>query len=191
MISSCTSVVTRSKMSAETRYKEDFIYYTGTRLNYEVLSNDSEKKIFLRYLLGVPDMPLSMIMDTALIPLDFMVHMHEKTKESEPKTEMEQLVSDTHEMLALLSQKKYDEFKLKYVDKSESQTSLFEFDFQALNESNAEVIVKSLTSFIKDNFSKPSYERGGRNYFKGKDYLVSFKNNSDHWVVSTLSQEFE
>ncbi|MCM8540743.1 MAG: YceK/YidQ family lipoprotein [Lentisphaeraceae bacterium] len=186
---SCSSFLTRSKMSAETRYKENFIYYTGTRVNYEVLTNQSEKQLFLRYALGIPDLPLSMIMDTVFVPIDFVVYEKEKARDGKPESLMESLYKDTVEMLSHLRLNELNKFQHLYVDQTDVQTSLFDVDLKNLDEASIKATIEVLDKFKKEGFDKPSYERAGRIYFKGSDYLISFRVNNGVWQISTLSLE--
>lgn len=186
---SCSSVITRSKMSGETRYKENFIYYTGTRVNYEVLTNQSEKQLFLRYALGIPDLPLSMILDTVLVPLDFIVYQKEKARGEVPLTLMESIKKDAGDMLVLLKKKDYSEFQTIYVDTSEVQTSLFDVDLKNLDDTSGETVIYCLDKLSQSSFTGPSYERAGRLYFKGDDYLISIRQTGGIWKVCTLSME--
>ena len=178
-------------MSAETRYKEDFIYYTGTRVNYEVLTNPSKKQLFMRYVLGVPDLPLSMIMDTAFLPVDFIVYSHEMSKSGKSQAVMQEIYSDAEKMLSILSLNQLSHFQDVYVDKAETQTSLFDINLQKLNEITVKSLSLVLKKFVNGEFKEPSYERAGRLYYKGEDYLVSFRKGGEHWLISTLSQDLK
>ena len=176
-------------MSAEARYKENFIFYTGTRLNYEVLTNDSEKKIFLRYLLGIPDLPLSMIADTVFIPLDFAIYSSEKSKEKQTESTVTVIKKAVEIMLSSISERNLQAFILENVDPEESQTSLFDMNLKKLDESDVSGLKQTLSTFLTDDFEKASYERGGRHYFKGRGYLLSFREVNGAWLLSTLSRE--
>lgn len=175
-------------MSAETRYKEGFIYYTGTRVNYAVLTNPSKKQLFMRYVLGVPDLPLSMIVDTALLPVDFIVYSSEMANSEKPKAVMEAIYTDAEKMLSFLNLNKLNRFQDTYVDKTETQTSLFDLNLHNLDEITVKSLSSVLKKFMNGGFKKPSYERAGRLYFKGEGYLVSFRKGGEHWLISTLSQ---
>lgn len=186
---SCTSVITRSKMSSESRYKENFIFYTGTRLNYEVLTNESDKKLFLRYALGIPDLPLSMIADTILIPLDLVVYTKGKVEESEPKSELEEVKDLCKKILIVLNEKRIKLFTENFVDKEEIQTSLFDVDLKNLSEENRKSLIMILQKFVLSEMKDFSYKRNGRHFIKLESKIISFRNNSGVWLLSTFTEE--
>ena len=186
---SCTSVITRSKMSSESRYKENFIFYTGTRLNYEVLTNESDKKLFLRYALGIPDLPLSMIADTILIPLDLVVYTKGKVEESEPKSELEEVKDLCKKILIVLNEKRIKLFTENFVDKEEIQTSLFDVDLKNLSEENRKSLIMILQKFVLSEMKDFSYKRNGRHFIKLEGKIISFRKNNSVWLLSTFTEE--
>ena len=185
---SCTSVITRSKMSSESRYKENFIFYTGTRLNYEVLTNKSDKKLFLRYALGIPDMPLSMIADTILIPLDLIVYTKGKVEESQPKSELEEVKDLCKKILIVLNEKRLKLFTENFVDKEEVQTSLFDVDLKNLSEENRKSLILILQKFVLSEMKDFSYKRNGRHFIKIEGKIISFRKGNGVWLLSTLTE---
>ena len=188
---SCSSVVSRSKMSGEARYNDDLIYYTGTKVNYEVLSNPSKKQLFLRYVLGIPDMPLSMIMDTAFLPIDFMVYRHEQSKLEKTESLISSIYSNAEQMLSLIKLNDFGRFERDFVDEMEAQTSLFNVGLRNLDEESAKPVKDVLQKFLLSEFKEASYERGGRLYFKVDEYLLSFRKGRDCWLISTLTQNLD
>ena len=191
LATSCTSVVTRSKMTSETRYKEDFIFYTGTRVNYEVLTNKSEKKLLLRYLFGIPDMPLSIIADTIFIPLDFIIYANEKAKQSDPGNDIKEIKLRAESIIVSLNNKDFKVFRETFMDTVEVQTSLFDIDLKSIDEERSQALLTVLKSFVNQKFLEPSYERGGRLFFKGGNFLVSFRKTEGLWYLSTASAGYE
>ena len=178
-------------MSGEARYNDDLIYYTGTKVNYEVLSNPSKKQLFLRYVLGIPDMPLSMIMDTAFLPIDFMVYRHEQSKLEKTESLISSIYSNAEQMLSLIKLNDFGRFERDFVDEMEAQTSLFNVGLRNLDEESAKPVKDVLQKFLLSEFKEASYERGGRLYFKVDEYLLSFRKGRDCWLISTLTQNLD